>query len=120
MLSIRIWNRDFDLKVLYDCYSGEEILEEQKKALKKFSSDKKLIESSKIIVEKYCLDQNKDEIGAEEIGNIFKYVLPESVFVKRDGRVALMCKYKFDREHGIAIVYKDGKFSEIGNQDIIL
>lgn len=120
MLSMKIWNRDFDLKVLYDCYAGEAILEEQKKALKKFSADKKLIESSKIIVEKYCLDQDKDEIGADKIDNIFKFVLPETVFVKRDCRIALICKYKFDKEHGIAIVYKDGKFDEIGNQDIIL
>lgn len=120
MLSLKIWNRDFDLKVLYDCYAGEEILEEQKRALKRFSTDKRIIDSSKIILEKYCLSQNKDEIGANEIDNIFKYVLPDSIFVTRDGRVALLCKYKFDKEHGIAIVYKDGKCIEIGNQDVIL
>lgn len=120
MLNIKIWNRDFDLKVLYDCYAGEQILEEQKEALKKFAADKKTIESSKSVTEKYCLSQNKDEIGADEIDNIFKYVMPESIFVKRDCRVAIMCRYKFDAEHGIAIVFKDGKFDEIGNQDIIL
>ena len=120
MLNIRIWNRDFDLKVLYDCYAGEQILDEQKEALNKFSSDKNTIELSRGFVEKYCLRNNKDEIGADEIDNIFKYVLPESIFVKRDCRVAILCKYRFDAEHGIAIVFKDGKFDEIGNQDIIL
>jgi len=120
MLSIKIWNRDFDLKVLYDCYAGEDVLDEQKEALKQFSSDKKTIEASKEKVEKYCLSQNKNEIGADEIDNIFKYVMPESIFVKRDCRVAIMCQYKFDAEHGIAVIFKDGKFKEVGSQETIL
>jgi len=34
--------------------------------------------------------------------------------------VAIMCKYKYDIEHGIAIVFfSDGKI-EVGTQDIIL
>ena len=107
MLGIKIWNRDFDLKVLYDCYVGEEILDEQKEALKKFSSDKKTIESSKVDVEKYCLDRNKDEIGGNEIDNIFKYVMPESIFVKRDLRVAI-------------IIFKNGSFIGVDSQDSVL
>ena len=120
MLNIKIWNRDFDLKVLYDCYTGEEILDEQREALKKFYSDKKMIESSKAEVETYCLSQNKDEIGSDEIDNIFRFVMPESIFVKRDCRVAIMCRYKFDTEHGIAVVFKDGKLLEVGSADCIL
>lgn len=120
MLNIKIWNRDFDLKVIYDCYAGEQVLDEQKEALKNFSSNKKTIESSKDVVEKYCLSQNKDEIGADEIDNIFKFIQPESIFVKRDCQVAILCKYKFDAEHGVAIVFKDGLVAEVGNQDIIL
>ncbi len=120
MLNMKIWNRDFDLKVIYDCYANEEILEEQKDALKRFFADRELIESSKNLVERYCLGQNKEDFGSDTIDNIFKYVLPESIFIKRDGRVAILCKYKFDEEHGIAVVYKDGKFDTIGNQDIIL
>ena len=120
MLNIKIWNRDFDLNVIYDCYAGEEILDEQKAALNKFLSDNKTIDSSKADVEKYCLSQNKYEIGADAIDNIFKYVMPEEIFVKRDGRVAILCKYKFDEEHGIAIVYKDNAIDGVGSQDIIL
>lgn len=120
MLNIKIWDREFDLKVLYDCYAGEEVLNEQKEALKNFSSDKELIGASKASVEQYCLSQNKDEICGDEIDNIFKYVLPECIFVKRDCRIAIMCRYKFDAEHGIAVVFKDGKFIEVGSQDIVL
>ena len=65
MLNIKIWNREFDLEVIYDCYSGEEVLNEQKDALNRFFSDVKTIEASKNNVEKYCLSQNKNEIGEE-------------------------------------------------------
>ena len=34
--------------------------------------------------------------------------------------VAIMCNYKFDMEHGIAIVFKNEMFSKIVSQDIIL
>ena len=84
MLNIKIWNRDFDLKVLYDCYTGEEVLDEQKDALKEFSSNKKMIESSKNSVEKYCLSQNKDEIGADEIDNIFSWFISCGLLKKKD------------------------------------
>ena len=120
MLNVKIWDRDFDLKVMYDCYTGEKILDEQKNALKIFSSDKKLIESSRADVEKYCLSRNKDEIGDNKIDNIFKYVMPESIFVKRDCRVVLMCRYKFDEEHGIAVIFKTGCLIGVESQDSVL
>ena len=122
MLNIKIWNREFDLNVIYDCYAGEEILDEQKEALNKFSSDNKMIDSSKADVEKYCLSQNKYEIGADTIDNIFKYVIPQTIFVKRDDEnhiVDLLCNYKFDEEHGISLFFKNEKLDHIGSQDDI-
>ncbi len=115
-----IWGRDFELKVVYDCYAGEEILPLQKDAFVEFSNNEELISSSLSNVKKYCIDENRDDIESGQIENIFKYVMPESIFVKRDGRVALMCRYKFDLEHGIAVVFKGGRIEEVGSQDIIL
>ena len=34
--------------------------------------------------------------------------------------IAVMCNYKFDMEHGIAIVYENEEFKEVGPQDIAL
>ncbi|MBR4344553.1 MAG: hypothetical protein IKP88_17940 [Lachnospiraceae bacterium] len=121
MLKLQIWKRDFELKVVYDCYSGEKASTTQKDSAKQFSSEaNSAIDESLKEVEKYCLEMNKEDIGSSQIDNIFKYVMPESIFVKRDGRVAIMCRYKFDSEHGIAVVFKDNKFEQIGMQDIIL
>ena len=95
---ITIWDRAFDLSVVYECYAGEEILESQREAF---------------------AGQLKDD-GIE---NIFKYVMPKSIFVphtKKHRIAAIMCNYKFDMEHGIAVVFENGKLKKVGTQDIVL
>lgn len=120
MLEIKIWQRDFNIEVIYDCYQGEQILEVQKEALNLFVSNNSIIANSLSAVEDYCIKKNRDNIGSEHVDNIFKYVMPDKIFVKRDGRIAIMCNYRFDMEHGVAVVFKDNKFLEIGSQDIII
>lgn len=119
---IVIWDREFKLEINYDCYPGEEILDSQKNAVNTFFNDLP-INNVKKKVEEYCLARNKVQIGLEEIDNIFKYVMPKYLFVKRDEEksvIAVMCDYKFDIEHGIAIVFENGKFRKVDSQDAVL
>ena len=49
--------------------------------------------------------------------------IPKSVLIPREKEkrvVALMCNYKFDMEHGLAIVFENEQFKTVGPQDIIL
>lgn len=120
---LNIWGREFELDIEYDCYSGEEVLPIQNEALKSFVGASMAISAAKNNVEKYCLMNNQVDMGTDYIDNIFKYVIPKYLFVKRntDKRVvAIMCNYKFDIEHGLAIVFEDEKLTQIGKQDIIL
>ena len=114
-----IWGREFNIKVIFDVFTGEEILDEQKETLEAFCNvAKKLLADSKDI-EEYCLKHNKKEIG-QSISNIFKYVIPTSLLIKRDSPkhvVALLCNYRFDEEHGLAIVFENEKLLRIGSQD---
>jgi len=92
-------------------------------AIRDFSKSTEAIDSSLSKVKEYCLSHNRDEIGTDVIENIFKYVAPKYLFVPRDEHnqiVAIMCNYKFDPESGIAIVFENCKFKEIGKQEIIL
>ena len=121
-VKIMVWGREFDLGITYDCYSGEEVLDIQKKAVDAFVKSEKVIADSLEQVKKYFMDENGTEIGAA-IDNIFKYVAPKYLYVSRDDKkhiVSLMCNYKFDPENGIAIVFENEKFSKIGRQDVIL
>ena len=121
-VKINIWGREFDLNIEYDCYTGEEVLDMQKAAVEAFIRNKECIEDSKRQAERYCLQNNRDEIKTDVIENIFKYVMPKYLLVKRDEKnriVAIMCNYKFDMENGIAIVFENEKFVKIGIQDIV-
>lgn len=118
-----IWGRGFEIEIKYDCYSGEKVLKRQKDALKEFLKSEENIANSLEMVKKYCLAQNKDDVGENEISNIFKYVVPKYLYVTRSidkHIVSIMCDYKFDQENGIAVVFENEKFKRIGRQDIIL
>lgn len=122
-LSITIWGREFLLPIVYDCYERENITEEQTKAIDFFAEHLEWIEKSKSEVEKYCKDEVMEDDQNEKKDNIFSYIKPERLFVKRDNkysRVAIMCKYRYDIEHGLAVVFsQDGKVT-VGSENIIL
>ena len=49
--------------------------------------------------------------------------MPEYIFIKRNLEkhiVALLCKDRFNVEHGMAVIFKEGKLFQIGTQDSIL
>lgn len=69
------------------------------------------------LVEQYIMKYNGSEIAVDHIDNIFKYVMPKSVLVTRNDKeqcFAVMCNYKFDMEHGLAVVFENKKFKTVG------
>lgn len=117
-----IWNREFDLRVVFDSYD-EEVLPIQEQALEAFLKSENTIQESKQQLEKYILNDEYAEIEGNSIDNIFKYVIPTDIYIPRTPEtrtVALLCDYRFDEEHGIAIVFENEQFKEIGEQDIVL
>ncbi len=122
-IELEIWGREFSLHVDYDCYEGEEITEAQIQALKQFRTHTERIEQSKSAVENYCKEQVMSDDENNKKDNIFSYIKPECLFVKRDKenpRIALMCKYRYDLEHGLAVVFSSDGEVAVGLQDIIL
>lgn len=124
-VSMEIWGRSFEIPIIYDCYTGEEILNSQKEAYQMFMEKSgNLLEVAKEEIKKYCLKVNKDEIDDKTMPNIFRYVIPKSLFIKRcnneERTVAILCAYKFNPDDGIAVVFRNEAFSEIGTENIIL
>ena len=117
---LTIWGREFNLKVVFDCYSGETATKEQQQALNSFIQSASLIDNSLNAVFEYCKKYDSNI----RTDNIFRYVIPQALFVQRtkDGShvVALMGAFKLDLEHGIAIVFKNETYWKTGSQDIVL
>lgn len=120
---ISIWERWFELPLMYECYAGEEVLESQKEAHAMLEDNAKEVAESLEQVKQYVKETGTVQLVDNEIENIFKYVMPKSIFVphsKKHRTVAIMCNYKFDMEHGIAVVFENGQFKKVGPQDIVL
>lgn len=120
-IRIEIWEKPFDLQVNYDCFEGEELLENQILAIERFNGAKIDVTLEK--VKKYCCEMSKGKVSVDEITNVFKFIMPTSVFVPRnEGKriVAIMCDFKFDIEHGIGIVFENEEFRKIVSQDELL
>ena len=116
-----IWGRKFELNAIFECYPGEEILDNQRIALEQIRGPG-IVDEALDSVKKYIANTAESQIDLP-IDNIFKFVMPKSLFVphnKKSPQIAIMCDYKFDAEHGIAIVFVDGRLKEVGIQDIIL
>lgn len=121
-VSMIIWGREFSLPVEYRIYDNEPVSKEQQNAVDVLSSHPEWVEQTKNAVEEYCWEQVIEDADNEKKDNIFSYIKPEYLFVKHEAkpRVAIMCKYRYDMEHGLAVVFSaDGDIS-IGPQDIIL
>lgn len=120
-VNMKIWGKSHHLNVIYDRYAGEEVLPIQEDALSRITNNTDAIDKALPKVKDYCLkSEYKGNLTAND--SIFKYVKPKSLYVKRtkkDRIVALLCDYKFDLEHGLAIVFKNEKLKEIGEGDII-
>ena len=122
-LNIEIWDRSFSLNVEYDCYTGEEITPKQIEAVERLNKNLHWISDAKKDVVKYCKPKVDKDSENQKKDNIFSYVKPEAIFVKRDdkkSRIALMCKYRYDPEHGLAVVFDANGNVTVGTQDIIL
>ena len=118
---LKIWGREFELNVVYECYPGEEVLDSQRAAFEQLCNTSN-IDAALGYVKAYVKNTAKLQVESP-IDNIFKYVMPKSIYVphnKKAAQIVIMCNYKFDTEHGIAVVFENGKFKEIGTQDIIL
>ena len=96
---------------------------EQVKAVENFTQHLEWVEMSKAKVEEYCKDDVMGDDENQKKDNVFSYIKPETLFVERAKEypcVAIMCKYRYDPEHGLAIVFShDGEIT-VGSQDIIL
>lgn len=122
-ITIEIWGRTFELPVKFDCFPGEEITDTQNKAFEVFCDSEKAIEDSKTAVEQYIIDHDSDYLDKAGVDNIFRFVKPKSIYIPRrnpDLSVAILCNYKFDMEHGIAVVISNGKYKSVVAQDMVL
>ena len=123
MAKITFGGHEFELEVYLECYPGETVLESQQTALKDLLKNQKGMDEALVQLKKYLFNENKDQFPDGFQGDIFDYVAPRTIYIphtEKYHRSAILCDCTFDEEHGLAIIFKDGKFEQIGSQDLII
>ena len=121
-VDMEIWGRMFSVKVKFRCHSGEKVSVNQIAAFEKFVSKPQWIKNAKKQVEDFCKVQVEEDSSNQKKDNIFSYVRPDYIFVDRSDvpNVAIMLNYRYDEEHGLAVVFDHNGNVTVGLQDIIL
>lgn len=119
-----IWGKPFELPVKYNRYTNKEPVQQQYDEFEKFVKNNSVIDAGLAEIKAYCLKRDLENIPSGVINDIFEYVKPKAIYVdiviKGEVLIGLMCDYIFDEDDGIAVVFKDGKFLEVGSQNIVL
>lgn len=123
---LKVWGREFDIGILYEKYEGEERTPAQDVALNSLLASWDVVDSSLEEVKRFCIEWYPNELeaisGGRTIDNIFRYVMPESLFVSRreDARaVDLLCRSRLDPEHGLAVYFENETLSGLGTESTI-
>lgn len=122
-IEITIWGRTFLLPVEYEVFEDDTITDKQIEAFAFFKEHLEWINKSKQNIELYCKERVMSDNKNDKKDNIFSYVMPDYFFVEQNDKepsVALMLNYRYDPEHGIAVVFMLNGEIKVGNQDIIL
>lgn len=121
-LTTSIWGRDYELKVYMEHCSDEEVLPSQERTLERLMQSWQAVENSLESVKLYCIENNGQGIKERPISNIFKYVVPQALYVSREdeGRVILLCAYRFDVEHGVGVEFINNELGRIDQQDMLI
>lgn len=124
IMEFEIWGRVLPIKINYDCFEGEDITEVQRETYDQFFQNKEQVLTEAFnAIKNYCMN-DYSELITDNFENIFKYVKPKELYIKRSvsgKRIAgLLCNFKFDMEHGLAVYIENGIVTKVGSQDIIL
>lgn len=125
--SVKFNGREFKVHIDYNNYPGEKTTDIQKQ----IGKDVKKIDlgSSLKQVRNYIKENDSDALkefdsSDSKIKNPFRYIKPKAIYIPKNQtdskQFHVLCNYRFDPEHGIAITYENGKPKRVVQQDYVL
>lgn len=122
-LMLSIWGRELPIEIEYDCFSNETVTSLQDQTLQNFLSEQeKILRDCYTKLEEYCMEKFP-QVFRSPFDNIFKYIKPKIIYIKRastDRICGLLCNFKIDPEHGLAVYIVNEAVIKVGPQEIIL
>lgn len=122
MIDLVIWGKMISLPVEYSDSVKMGTAEKTAISIKEFSFNSADITNKSITAVKSYVNKSAEAIGETVTGNLFDYITPHMMLVGIDEgstNIALLCGFKYDPEHDIAIIFREQLFVEVGSQDLV-
>ena len=117
-----IWGRELCLPIEYSASIEFKELMKIELSVKEFMDNSaEIILKSQFSVVSYA-KKFAASVGRTTSDDLFDYITPHMLLVNSDDGsiyIALLCGFKYDPEHDIAIIYRDQKLVEVGSQDLV-
>lgn len=128
---ISVFGKDYDIRVVAEAYSGQEILDVQRDAYKKYKENfpKYVMQIPEILLDYYKSNYDTiserveipEKISVRNINKelIVKLIKIRTIYFDRKGAFGWLCDCAWDNEHGISIILSDEK-PFVAEQDYLL
>ena len=122
---LAIWGRELSINIIFDCYEDEIITQVQEYTLDSYLNNQDEYNKEAFLAfQTYCINEYPDEFSNVGFDNIFKYIIPNMIYIKNDylnrEMFGIICKFKYDLENDIACVFINGKIDSVGPNTVIL
>ena len=90
-------------------FKGKEITDTQRDSYEKFTCHLDIVNSTQNYMEEYILENGGREHGADKVDNIFKYIIPKSIYVpKTSKRIVAVAGMKLNEAGPAVKVWTEG------------
>ena len=117
-----IWGKKFCLPFEYTDSVDSTNNTEVELSVKEFSDNSEDITDKSIPTVKEYVNKSAKMIGIAKVDELLECINPHMLLIGIDEgniNIALLCGFKYDPEHDIAIIYREQLLVEVGSQDLV-
>jgi hypothetical protein len=123
-IGLNVWGTAYNLPVEYcDSIDADCAVAVEQSLLCFSANSAAIIEEARTAVTSY-VQKTAYAIGISDSESLEACVEPQMLLVRADEdksvNIAVLCGFKYDPEHDLAMVFSDQKLVEVGNQDLVV
>lgn len=117
-----LWGAGVELDVYFEQLDYDEPTEVQLDAFARVDEVWAQVDAAVPHIIDYVRDEAANLGNSVEENGVFELVHPTTLFIAESEQrvVAILCEFDYDPEHGLAVVFENERFKEVGAQDIVL
>jgi len=114
---VLLWDETYDLRIVADAYLGELITEAQRESYLIFLDNVERFSKRSLELVAEYISKVYERVDANHVHTL---MVPTAILFQQDGAFGILCDFKYDEEHGLAIMLYPKSQEQAGMQDIFI